>query len=107
MSASARRSRLPLLPLVPATGRRTAEERRERSRWLRAWLMDPERVHPGADLPAQVERWPEDWRLAWEERAAIMEYCGELPREVAEREAERCVREEHARLAGAAQEGSP
>ena len=36
-----------------------------------------------------------------------MEYCGELPREVAEREAERCVREEHARLAGAPQEGSP
>lgn len=27
---------------------------------------------------------PEDWQLLWDERAAIMEYDGNLPREVAE-----------------------
>lgn len=30
---------------------------------------------------------PGDWRVEWEERAAIMEYVGELPRERAEAEA--------------------
>ncbi len=30
---------------------------------------------------------PQDWRFAYEERAAIMEYCGNLPRTEAERRA--------------------
>ncbi len=29
----------------------------------------------------------EEWRFAYEERAAIMEYCGNIPREEAERRA--------------------
>ena len=28
-------------------------------------------VRPG-ELPRDVARWPEDWRSAWEERAALM-----------------------------------
>ena len=34
-----------------------------------------------------VEDLPGDWRCVFEERAAIMEYHGELPRELAEAEA--------------------
>ena len=98
--------RAPLLPLSSAADHRTAHERHERSRWLRAWLKDPDRVHPGTGLPAAIERWPEDWRFAFQERAALMEYSGELPRDVAEREAEKCVRDEHARHAGAARRGA-
>lgn len=55
-----------LLPFTPASERRTAGERHERSRWLRAWLKDPDRVHPAGGLPVEVERWPEDWRFAFE-----------------------------------------
>jgi hypothetical protein len=33
---------------------------------------------------AQPEDLPADWHLAWDERAAIMEYDGGLPRERAE-----------------------
>jgi len=100
-------ARGPLLPLSPSADHRTADERRDRSRWLRAWLKDPDRVHPDDGLPAEVERWPEEWRFAFEERAALMEYSGELPRDVAEREAEKCVRDEHARHTGAARRGAP
>ena len=34
-----------------------------------------------------VEDLPGDWRCVFEERAAVMEYHGELPRELAEAEA--------------------
>lgn len=59
-------------------------------------------VAAGGALPPQRERWPEGWRAAWEERAGeeragVMEFEGGLPREAAEREAERAVRVDHAR----------
>ena len=37
---------------------------------------------------------PSDWRMAYEERAGIMEYCGGLPRDQAESEAARSVRQQ-------------
>jgi len=54
-------------------------------------------VKAGAVLPPDLAAWPADARESVEERAAIMEFDGGLPRDVAEREAERCVRLEHAR----------
>ena len=51
----------------------------------------------GAVLPPDLAYWPADARESVEERAAIMEFDGGLPRDAAEREAERCVRLEHAR----------
>ena len=54
-------------------------------------------LRAGAGLPAVVAEWPEDARDSVEERAAIQEYDGGLPREVAEREAEGRVRLGHAR----------
>ncbi|MCA9715502.1 MAG: hypothetical protein H6713_09200 [Myxococcales bacterium] len=42
-------------------------------------------------------RWPDDWREAWEERAAIMEFDGGLPRARAELEAWRLLRDRVAR----------
>ena len=54
-------------------------------------------VKAGAVLPADLARWPEDASADREERAAIIEFDGGLPRDAAEREAERCVRLEHAR----------
>ena len=43
-------------------------------------------------LPTDRRDWPQ-WALDhWEERAAIIEYCGGRPREEAEREAESVVR---------------
>jgi len=54
-------------------------------------------VKAGAVLPADLARWPEEAAANREERAAIMEFDGRLPRDVAEHEAERCVRLEHAR----------
>lgn len=66
-------------------------------------------VKTGAVLPADPARWPEEATANREERAAIMEFDGRLPRDVAEREAERCVRLEHARafIARAALRGAP
>jgi hypothetical protein len=49
----------------------------------------------GALLPPDLAVWPSDERDAYEERAAIREYEGGLPRAVAEREAERDVRLAH------------
>lgn len=43
-------------------------------------------------LPFEPSSWPAPWREEYEERAAIMEYDGGLPRAKAERFAERCVR---------------
>lgn len=56
-------------------------------------------------LPARVAEWPEDWRHAVEERAALLEFEGHRPREVAEDEAEACVRAEHARASSSTREG--
>lgn len=49
------------------------------------------------DLPPDVADWPEEWREIWEERSAIAEFDGALPREEAERLAEERVRLECAR----------
>jgi hypothetical protein len=58
---------------------RTAEERALRAAQLR-WILGP------------VEGWPEDERVEWLERAAIMEFEGGLERIEAEREATEVVR---------------
>jgi hypothetical protein len=42
---------------------------------------------PGPDWRVELASWPPDWREAWEERAAIMEYDAGLPRDEAERSA--------------------
>ena len=39
--------------------------------------------------------WPDDWRAAWEERAAIMQYRGELTRKRAEVAAAVLLRREY------------
>jgi len=49
------------------------------------------------ELPAAQADWPEEWRERFEERAAIMEYDGGLPRPEAERRAEVLVREAYRR----------
>ena len=54
-------------------------------------------VKAGAVLPASRGDWPEDAVFDFEERAGICEFEGELPRDQAEREAERCVRLAHTR----------
>ena len=54
-------------------------------------------VRAGAVLPAALADWPGEALESWEERSAICEFDGGLPRDAAEREAERCVRLEHAR----------
>lgn len=46
-------------------------------------------------LPPNTADWPPRWRVIYEERAAIMEYDGVLPRQEAEQKAEQCVREQH------------
>ena len=40
-----------------------------------------------APLLAFVARWSEDWRMHFEERAAIIEYESRMSRELAERQA--------------------
>jgi len=44
------------------------------------------------ELPSDISNWPEHWREEFEERAAIMEYDGGLPRLEAEKKAETIVR---------------
>lgn len=46
-----------------------------------------ETLLPLAVIHARVAGWPEDWRDAWEERAAIIEYDAGETREEAERRA--------------------
>ena len=46
-------------------------------------------------LPDDVNDWPEDWQHEYEERAAIMEYDGNLSRQEAEQWAEVIVRAAH------------
>ena len=79
-----------LLPLVPAKHPLTAAERRERTKARAAWLRG-EIEHAGV-LPERVADWPEEAHEIWEERAAIIEFDGGLPREAAERLAEERVR---------------
>lgn len=54
----------------------------------------PSRNSAGAPsgLPARITDWPEEWKFRFEERAAIMEFHGDLPREEAEELAEADVR---------------
>lgn len=44
------------------------------------------------DLPSNIADWPEEWREEFEERAAIMEFDGNLDCEEAEQWAETIVR---------------
>lgn len=87
------RFRAPVGAVCPAVRARVAAVRPE----LIAALAE----EAAGGLPARIATWPEAWRDAFEERAAIMEFDGDLPREAAEREAERCVRAEHARVRAA------
>jgi len=66
-------------------------------------------VRAGAVLPPDLADWLPEARESWEERAAICEFHGGLPRPAAEREGERCVRLEHTRawLARAAMRSAP
>jgi hypothetical protein len=90
----AERAELPLLGQPKDAPRLTAEQRRARALALRAWLEAPEGEPPGpGELPQRVEDWPEDARDHFEERAAIMEFEGCLPRAEAERRAAAIVRE--------------
>lgn len=43
-------------------------------------------------LPPKLEYWDRAWREAYEERAAIIEFCANLPRAEAERRAESDIR---------------
>ena len=43
-------------------------------------------------LPRSISDWPDTWKELWTERAAIMEFQGNLPRLNAEREAEYDIR---------------
>ena len=43
-------------------------------------------------LPLNKSDWPAEWKELCEERAAIMEYQGNIPRKQAEREAEADIR---------------
>jgi len=44
------------------------------------------------NLPPRIADWPARWRELFEERAGIMEFQGNVPRSLAERQAERDVR---------------
>jgi len=58
-------------------------------------IFDPDAVEASVRMRYQPtvapESLPMDWRIEWEERAAIMEYDGGLPREHAEAEALRDI----------------
>lgn len=54
-------------------------------------------VRSGATLPVDLAAWPEPWREAFEERAGLIEFDGGRLRAIAEQEAERIVRVDHAR----------
>ena len=44
-------------------------------------------------IPSDLDRWPMDWRIEYEERAAILEYDGGLSRAEADRQALREIQE--------------
>lgn len=71
-------------------------ERRESVATLRAELIAL--VENGAVLPWDISAWPEFARDTYEERAAIREFDGGAARQDAERDAERDVRVDHARV---------
>ena len=48
------------------------------------------------NLPLNRARWPTQWLEAWAERAAIMEYQANLPRDIAEFRAEQDIRKQAA-----------
>ena len=58
-------------------------------------LQESQATNRCDNLPADVNDWPEDWRYVYEERAAIMEYDGNLTRQEAEQWAETIVRAAH------------
>jgi len=68
----------------------------ERLRALRAGEPHPDVFQPPI---RSAEDLPPDWRIEYEERAAIREYDGNQPREYAEREALREILAEAARNA--------
>ena len=80
-----------LIPKVPVERVLTLEERWRASETCR------EALERAADLGSEISTWCEYWRDVWEERSAIIEFCGGQPRAEAERLAEVCVRREHAR----------
>jgi hypothetical protein len=49
---------------------------------------------PRYGLPRFVTDWPELWKERFEERAAHMEFDGNLPRSIAEENAERDIRQQ-------------
>jgi hypothetical protein len=60
------------------------------------WIFDPDRAAPNPAvvldaIPVVPDTTPEDlppdWHFLWDERAAIMEYDGKMPKEHAEAEA--------------------
>ena len=53
---------------------------------------EPQAAVPFANLPSNVSDRPEDWQYEYEERAAIIEYDGDLNRPEAEQWAETIVR---------------
>ena len=58
---------------------------------LGKWLRRLNEYRQG-ELPSDMDDWPEDWREVYEERAAIMEYDGNMPRPQAEQWTETIVR---------------
>jgi hypothetical protein len=48
------------------------------------------------NLPPNIAAWPAKWREVWEERAALMEYEGNLSRVTAEFRAAQIVRKQAA-----------
>jgi len=47
-------------------------------------------------LPTFLYNWPAYWQERWEERAAIMEFQGNMTREQAEKQAEQDIRRQAA-----------
>jgi hypothetical protein len=48
-------------------------------------------------LPADVQQWPDDWRIDYEERVAILHYDGGQALDFAERMAEQIIRDDYRR----------
>ena len=59
---------------------------------LRQYKRDLLEILRQDELPVDIAAWPQDWREEFEERAAIMEYDGDLSRDEAEQWAETIVR---------------
>lgn len=70
---------------------RSSSERAARARAARSSLAGRQALH------ARVASWPAEWREAFEERAAIVEFCGGLGRVDAEAMAAELVQVEFGR----------